>query len=143
MESWRKTWREGFGPALSTIGLQALVRALQFDDERLIQGVTSEPQWRPSAPKVEAEAVCAVAFCGWQGEGLERVDEIEEFVAKSCFEADQRLGEPGASRRFLDWFDRTPREEMRRQLLGEVRATLAERVATKRVYQPAIAARAA
>lgn len=143
MESWRRVWREGLGPALPTKGLQALILALQFDDERLIQGTTTLPQWQPSFPRAQVHAACAVAFSAWQGEGLNRVDEIEEFVSSACFKADERLGEPGASRRFLNWFDRTPREEMRRRLLGEVRATLAERVAVNRVHRPANAAKAA
>src|SRR5579871_3896835 len=108
MEGWRKAWREGFGPALSTKGLQELLRALQGDDERLIQGATTSPQWRPSFPDAQVQAACAVAFSAWQGEGMNQVDEIEEFVSSTCFEADERLGEPGASRRFLNWFDRTP-----------------------------------
>ena len=43
MESWRKVWREGFAPVLSTAGLQALRKALTADDTRLIQGSTSSP----------------------------------------------------------------------------------------------------
>ncbi len=77
MESWRKVWREGFGPALPTRGLQALIRALQFDDLRLIQGATTSPHWQPSFPREQVQAACAVAFGAWQGEGLNRVDEIE------------------------------------------------------------------
>jgi hypothetical protein len=42
-------------------------------------------------------------------------------------EADRALGEPGACRLFLRWFDETPRAEMRRQLLPEVQRALAER----------------
>jgi hypothetical protein len=64
---------------------------------------------------------CALAFCGWQGEGLETVAEVEEFFARVCFEIDERLGEPAACRWFLNWFDDSPRGEMRTQLLSEVR----------------------
>jgi hypothetical protein len=42
---------------------------------------------------------------------------------------DQRLGEPAACRWFLNWFDETPRDEMRRLLLPEVQQLLAERQA--------------
>jgi hypothetical protein len=75
------------------------------------------------------EAACGLGYCGWQGDGLETVAEVEEFFARTCFEADQRLGEPAACRWFLNWFDETPREEMRRQLLPEVNRSLAQRLA--------------
>ena len=73
------------------------------------------------------EAACALGFCGWQGDHLDSVADVEEYFARMCFETDQRLGEPAAIRWFLNWFDETPREEMRRQLLGEVNRTLAGR----------------
>ena len=69
-----------------------------------------------------------VANFGWQGENLESVGEVEEFFARACFEADQRLGEPAACRWFLNWFDDTPRDQMRRELLAEVELALAERL---------------
>ena len=50
-----------------------------------------------------------------------------EFFARMCFEVDQRLGEPAGCRWFLNWFDETPRDEMRRELLAEVNVALAER----------------
>jgi hypothetical protein len=74
------------------------------------------------------EAACALGFSGWQGDGLETVGEVEEFFAKVCYEADVRLGEPAACRWFLNWFDDTPRDEMRRELLEEVEYSLAERL---------------
>ncbi|MBX9582421.1 MAG: hypothetical protein K2X87_19125, partial [Gemmataceae bacterium] len=74
-----------------------------------------------------------LGFCGWQGEGLESVGEVEEFFARACFEADQRLGEPAACRWFLNWFDDTPRDQMRRELLPEVDRALAERLPIDRI----------
>ncbi len=44
-----------------------------------------------------------------------------------CFEIDQRLGEPAGCRWFLNWFDETPRDAMRQDLLGEVNLALATR----------------
>jgi hypothetical protein len=127
MESWRKVWREGFAPVLSTAGLQALRKALTADDTRLIQGSTSSPPPLMCVQDWPVEAACALGFCAWQGEGLETVAEVEEFFARSCYEADQRLGEPAACRYFLNWFDDTPRPQMRKLLLEEVNQTLAER----------------
>jgi hypothetical protein len=127
MESWRKVWREGFAPVLATAGLQALRKALTADDTRLIQGSTSSPPPLMCVQDWPVEAACALGFCAWQGEGLETVAEVEEFFARTCYEADQRLGEPAACRYFLNWFDDTPRSQMRKLLLEEVNQTLAER----------------
>lgn len=127
MESWRKVWREGFAPVLSTSGLLALRVGLTTDDTRLTQGSTTTPPPLMCVQDWPVEAACALGFCGWQGDGLGTVGEVEEFFARLCFEADTRLGEPAACRWFLNWFDDTPRAEMRQLLLAEVERTLAER----------------
>jgi hypothetical protein len=127
MESWRKVWREGLAPLLSTSGLQALRRGLADDDNRLVQGTTTTPPPLVSVQDWPVEAACALGYCGWQGEGLETVAEVEEFFARMCCEIDHRLGEPAGCRWFLNWFDETPREEMRRELLAEVNRALAQR----------------
>jgi hypothetical protein len=127
MDSWRKVWREGLAPHLSTEGLDALAEALANDDPRLLQGATTTPPPLQCVQDWPVEAACGLGYCGWQGDGLETVAEVEEYFARMCFEADKVLGEPAACRWFLNWFDETPRDEMRRELLAEVRRTLAER----------------
>jgi hypothetical protein len=127
MESWRTVWREGFAPSLSTAGLEALRNALAADDPRLTQGSTTTPPPLMCVQDWPVEAACALGYCGWQGEGLRTVGEVEEYFAKCCFEADQRLGEPAACRWFLNWYDDCPRDEMRRELLAEVERSLFER----------------
>ena len=127
MEAWRKVWREGLVPLLSTKGLEALKRGLLRDDGRLTQGATTTPPPMQCVLDWPVEGACVVGYCAWQGDGLETVGEVEEFFAKVCFEADQRLGEPAAVRYFLNWFDDTPRDEMRRLLLAEVNRALAQR----------------
>jgi hypothetical protein len=72
-----------------------------------------------------------LGFCSWQGEEAQTVAEVEEDFARLCFEADQVLGEPAACRYFLNWYDETPRDEMRRELLAEVELVLAERIPTE------------
>ena len=128
MESWRMVWRDGFVPVLGTDGLTALRTALREDDTRLTQGSTTTPLPLLSVQGWPCEGACAIGFCGWHGDHLQTVGEVEEYFAKSCFEADQRLGEPAACRWFLNWFDDTPREDMRQKLLEEVELALAERV---------------
>jgi hypothetical protein len=127
MESWRIVWREGLAPLLSTKGLQALRRGLLRDDGRLTQGSTTTPPPMQCVLDWPVEGACVVGYCAWQGDGLETVGEVEETFARACFEADQRLGEPAAVRYFLNWYDDTPRDEMRRELLTEVNRALSER----------------
>ena len=127
MESWRTVWRDGFAPVLSTRGLEALRDALTDDDPRLTQGSTTTPPPLMCVQDWPVEAACALGFCGWQGDRLDTVGEVEEFFARCCFEADQRLGEAAACRWFLNWFDDMPRDEMRAELLAEIEWALEER----------------
>ena len=127
MENWQIVWREGIAPQLSTTGLEALEQALAEDDSRLMQGATTAPPPLQCMQRCGIEGACAVGFCAWQGDGLETVGELEAFFAQVCFETDQRLGEPTACRRFLNWFDDTPRTVMRHRFLEEVRRTLRRR----------------
>ncbi|HEX3151000.1 MAG TPA: hypothetical protein VHR66_23170 [Gemmataceae bacterium] len=127
MESWRTVWRDGFIPVLSLGGLEALREALVADDQRLVQGSTTMPPPLMCVQDWPVEAACALGICGWHGEHLQTVGEVEEFFARCCFEADRRLGETAACRWFLNWFDDTPRDEMRRELLGEVQRAIEDR----------------
>ncbi len=127
MESWKTVWREGFVPGLSTDGLYALRDALAADDPRVTQGSTTTPPPLMCVQEWPVEAACAVGFCGWQGDQLETVGQVEEFFARLCYDADRRLGEQAACRYFLNWFDDASREDMRRELLAEVEWVLDER----------------
>lgn len=129
MESWRLTWREGVAPCLSTPALVALRAGLAADDPRLIQGATTTPPPLMAAQDWPVEAAEPLAFAGWQGEGLATVGEVEKHFAETCLGADARLGEPAASRWFLNWWDDTPRAEAVRELLAEVDLALAGRAA--------------
>ena len=139
MESWRMVWRDGFAPVLSTTGLLSLRDALRVDDPRLVQGATTTPPPLLCVQDWPVEACCALGYCGWQGDRMDTVGEVEEFFAKCCFEADARLGEPAACRWFLNWFDDTPRPDMRRELLAEVELALADRLDLDRPVTPALA----
>lgn len=127
IEAWRRAWREGFAPLLSVAALQALKRALIRDDPRLIQGATTSPPPLHVVREWPCEGACGLGYGGWQGEGLETVGEVDQRFAELCLQADQRLGEPAEGRWFLNWFDETPRDEMRRQLLPEVEDELDRR----------------
>ena len=127
MESWRKVFREGFAPIMSDMALSALQDALVRDDPALIQGATSSPPPLNCVQDWQCEAACLIGICGWKGEGLKTVGEVEDFFARACYDMDQRLGEPAACRWLLNWYDDTPRPEMRRELLAEVELTLSQR----------------
>ena len=101
--------------------------ALSRDDERLTQGSTTTPPPLQAVLDWPCEGACVIGFAGWQGEGLETVGEVEEYFARLCFEADQRLDEPAAVRYFLNAFDDWPRDEAIRNLLPEVDRALNER----------------
>jgi hypothetical protein len=126
IESWRTVWRAGVAPQLSVEGLEALARALANDDPRLWQGQTAGPTPGPGKRGWDppCEGACLIGYAGWQGEGLETVAEVQDFFAQACYRADLALGEPAGCRWFLNWFDETPREVMRRLLLAEVRLAL-------------------
>jgi hypothetical protein len=127
MENWKKVWRDGLAPRLTTPGLEALRRALARDDSGLIQHATSSPPPSEIFRDEAVEGACALGFCAWQGDGLESVGQVEAFFIRTCLDADKALGEPAACRYFLNWFDDTPRGEMRRQLLQEVSRALNQR----------------
>ena len=125
METWQKVWREGIAPQLSTRGLQSLRSALNRDDARLLQGRTVAP---PRGQHDQAvHGTCAIGWCGWHGEGKATIPDLEQYFADVCFESGIALGDPSASRWFLNWFDGAPREEVRQQMLREVEQALTER----------------
>lgn len=125
MEAWRKIWREGIAPQLGNGHLQVLRAALLVDDPRLLQGAATSPPPLQCVQDWPVEAACVLGYCGWQGEELKTVAEVETYFAKACFNCDQLMGESAMCRWFLNWFDDTPRPEMRRLLLAEIDATLA------------------
>lgn len=130
MEKWRQVWRDGIAPQLPEIGLYALRDALHDDDPRLLQAATCSPPPLTCVEDWAVEVACAIGFPYWQASDdptTVTVRELEEFFARVCFEADQALGEPAAVRWFLNWYDETPRQVVRRQLLGEVKRELYRR----------------
>jgi hypothetical protein len=70
------------------------------------------------------ETACALGFCGWQGERRATVGEVEDYFRQLCDAADERMAERAVCRFFLNWYDDTPRDEMRRALLTEVEQAL-------------------
>jgi hypothetical protein len=127
MESWRKVWRDGLVPQMSTSHLRALQRGLARDDARLVQGATSAPPPVEHVLDWPIEGACVVGYGAWQSGAVATVGELDGWFAESCLETDRRLGEPAAVRYFLNWYDDVPRDEMRRELLAEIQHELAQR----------------
>jgi hypothetical protein len=130
-ESWRRTWRVGIAPLLSTDGLEALERALATDDPCLIQQNTLRPAYGDESDESDDPAVykaCAIALCGWRGDGKKHRGELLGWFAAMLKRVEEAMGEPRAAVHFLEWYDVTPRQEMRRQLLPEVRRELDRRL---------------
>ncbi len=127
MESWRKSFVEGILPSISDRGLLALYRALAANDPALIQGQTTEPIPDRDTQGEPVTAACAVALAGWKGERLDTVAEVEDYFARIVVEADRRLGQPGATRYFFHFHDRSHRAVVRLALLAEVEKALAGR----------------
>lgn len=135
MESWKIVWRDGVSPSLSTAGLEALKKALETDDARLLQGATTCPPPLAFVQDWPTEGADAIGFAYWMGDrgGEASVGDVEEFFARTAFEADRRCGEPSAVRWFLNFHDDEPRDRMRASLLEEVELTLSERSKLQKV----------
>ncbi len=131
MEAWRAVWRTGITPFISTAGLLALKKGLQEDDPNLIQGATTTPPPLLVVLKWPVEAADFAGYAFWQGDkqGEATVGECEGEFARVMYECDQVMGEPAACRHVINWFDDTPRDDMRRELLSEVELALSQRVA--------------
>lgn len=137
MESFRLVFRKGYAHQYTTEQLRKLLRALEDDDARLLQGATTTPPPLQVVSDWPVEAADPVTFpCVEWGETT--VGEAEEFFAKVCFHADQQLGEPAACRWLLNYIDDTPRDEMRRELAAEVRRELCRRGDTAVELDPAL-----
>jgi hypothetical protein len=127
MESWKKVWRDGLVPLLSTRELEALRRGLVRDDARLLQHATCSPPPSEIFHDEAVEGACALGYCAWQADGVETVGQLDGFFVRTCLAADEALGEPAACRHFLNWFDETPRAQMRWELLQEVMRAVKQR----------------
>jgi hypothetical protein len=123
MKTWREVWRQGVLPGLTERQLQTLRAALESDDPRLLQGATTTPPPLQCVQDWPAEAVCLLGFCAVDdlgGFGEATVGDVGEAFSRLCCDVDIRLDEPAGVRWLLNWYDETPRAEMRRELLAEI-----------------------
>lgn len=126
MEKWRIVWRDGIAPNLPVDGLRALLKALVEDDKALVQGRMCSPPVYKGFENQLIVAACAISYPGWCS-GMRTVGELEKFIGKICDAADKKFEEPAACRYFINWFDSSPREVMRRELIPEVQLEISKR----------------
>lgn len=122
MEAWREDWREKIAPKLTAAGLTALRDALLTQDPALIQGRTVLPTGKYDKGHLPIEACCGVGYGVWKGEGLTTLQEVWKRWEEICIPA----GKP-AVRGFIGYWDRTPLDEIARDLVPEIELALANR----------------
>jgi hypothetical protein len=107
--------------------LQALRRGLECNDERIVQAVTLAPPPLQIFAEWPVVAADAIAFGIWQAtyRGDACVRDVENDWAETLWRADNRLGEAGGVRHFLNYYDGEPRERMFAALAVEVKRELA------------------
>ncbi len=110
-------FKEGFALLISTNGLKALRKALEINSSLLIQGVVTEPSILECIADWEVEGACAIGYCGWIGEKLKTIKEVEKYFTIKCHQADIILDGQAYARDFLLWYDNTPQEEVRFRLI--------------------------
>jgi hypothetical protein len=129
LQAWQRVWRYGISVQLSTACLEALHKALLYDDPRVIQTGTTSPPPLMCTQGWPCEGADPVAYACWQGLGLDRVSEVEEAFARICMKADQLLGEPACIKYFCNFWDEGDRDTVRKALLAEVALCLPQKAA--------------
>src|SRR6266404_2857675 len=129
LTAWQRAWRDGIVPQLTIAGLQGLKAALERDDPCLITGATTFPPPLQCVTDWPVERCCPLCYALLDGKQPHEVSVglLEDRFAAACYRADQLLGEPAAVRYFLNQVDGWSREELRQNLLPEIKLALAQR----------------
>jgi hypothetical protein len=137
---WKYAWRCGIQPLLSDDDLRMLAQALEADDPRLLQSETVFPPATPRRRDVAARSACVIGLCG-MGRGLTLSVEVDDYFSHVVAEAGVRLNDPAGASEFTRHWDEGDRDEVRRELLEEVRHNLAVRQSrpAPRAAAPAVA----
>jgi hypothetical protein len=127
--AWQWAWRLGLAPQFSAKGLQGLRKALEHDSPELITGSTCYPPPLQAVSDWPVERCCplCLALCDGLSPAAFTVGELEERFAQACRRCDERLGEMGGVRHFLNAVDSWTRPELIRNLVPEVQQALAKR----------------
>lgn len=125
MEKWRRAWRLRVGPRVPLSNLRRFHKLLETNSSKLIQG-----RWFG-----EDGGGCAMShFWAWGSKPRQISNQIGIAVYSiqdilNFFVQLRKFGknEPVSFFEFMTWFDATPRDEMIRQLLPEVKRSIALR----------------
>jgi hypothetical protein len=112
---------------VSEESLAALEDGLRTGDGRLVQKTTTSPPPMPCVSDWPCEGACLVGYCGWRGDGLETVGEVEEYFARMCFEIDRAIGEAAGCRWLLNWYDESPMAEVVAEVIPAIHRERARR----------------
>jgi hypothetical protein len=129
MDAWRRVWRLGIAPRLSTAGLEGLRDALIRDDPSLVTGTTTVPPPLACCANEPLSGCCPICFALLESKAPEtcRVFDMEGRFTRTCLEADRLCGMPGAVSYLLNAIDGWSRLEMIGSLLPEVLIALVGR----------------
>ena len=118
--TWKQVWDE-LATKLPTVGLQSLKKALETDDPSLIQGQTytnDDLGWITGA--------CAIGYCFWKADVCATVNRV---FSDFCRVYDASRFDVSV---FMEWFDTSPRERVRQELLPAVNEVLEKRNAMEK-----------
>ena len=126
IDSWRTVFHCGIVPHLPLAALQDLRDALASGHPAamLQSGTTSPPPLLPLY-NFPVTAASPLVYAVMRARGLKTVREADEAFTRFCRHVESTLDE-GATRRFLDFWQDTPLETAREELLDEVDLALAE-----------------
>jgi hypothetical protein len=130
IEAWRKIWREGLVPQLSTDGLQGLLDALKRNDSRIITGATTEPPAFSAASNLPIERCDPIIWAMLDGHGPAActVGLMDEAFARLAIRCSELCGMPRAIGTLLCWIDDQDRETWRTELMREIHLALIGRL---------------
>jgi hypothetical protein len=130
MESWRRVFRQGILPHVSSKGLEGLQRALERNDARILMGASTNPPALSFNEHEPLEGCCPIGWLLLEGKPPYSlsVGTLDQMFGQLCWKCEQACGLPASIGFFLRWWDEGPRESVRAALLVEVNAALIGRI---------------
>jgi len=125
VQAGRDAFARVIAPLMPDRHLCVLLGALERDDPRLCQRVTTWPAWLTPGAAARCESACAMAFGGWQSDGLVTVGEVVQLWVDLASRVDRQ--DPWALGAFTGWFDDWPRAEVFAAMIAMVREELDRR----------------
>lgn len=115
IEKWKTCWRENVAPNLTTKGLKGLLTALIDCDQNLVKGLIVGKSNKCYSPAAKPVVGCAIGYS------------MIKSGYRTCLSIHNKYAKLRNISDFTFWFDHTPIEEIRIELVKEVRKTLSKR----------------